>query len=134
MTVASFLGKSMNNIRPFCFTNFLCPILIGVLFHSQVAGGTAPEGRDGRDTLIPNPDFREGADLPAGWRLSAGPGRWLASDILEIEGRGQDPPTGGQMLPSNRGECTCSEWSPGILTPGVAALSPGLRRSTMTTI
>ena len=89
MTVASFLGKSMNNIRPFCFTNFLCPILIGVLFHSQVAGGTAPEGRDGRDTLIPNPDFREGADLPAGWRLSAGPGRWLASDILEIEGRGQ---------------------------------------------
>ncbi len=40
------------------------------------------------ENLAPNPDFREGTDGPAGWRLSGGEGRWLDRQILEITGTG----------------------------------------------
>ncbi len=39
--------------------------------------------------LLPNPDFRQGGDRPEGWRLSAGQGRWLDREVLEVTGTGQ---------------------------------------------
>jgi len=42
-----------------------------------------------KDNLAPNPDFREGADKPAGWKLSGGQGRWVDREVLEITGTGR---------------------------------------------
>lgn len=41
-----------------------------------------------KGNLAPNPEFRQGTDKPAGWKLSGGQGRWIDRDILEITGTG----------------------------------------------
>jgi len=69
----------------------------GLAFFSFLFVASASFGETGADqqpmkgphSLIPNPDFREGNDLPTGWKSSSEPARWLDRDILEIEGRGQ---------------------------------------------
>ncbi len=39
--------------------------------------------------IVPNADFTEGQDAPAGWKLSGGQGRWVERNILEVTGTGK---------------------------------------------
>jgi hypothetical protein len=57
-------------------------IAIGIALLAGPAVSAAAEN------LAPNPDFREGSDKPAGWKLSGGQGRWIDRQILEITGTG----------------------------------------------
>lgn len=40
-------------------------------------------------SLVPNGQFDQGDDGPAGWRLSGGEGRWVDRNVLEISGSGK---------------------------------------------
>ncbi len=73
-----------------CFVLFSGLLLIGVSssIGSEENSAVIPRSTT-HATLVPNCDFREGDNSPAGWKLLSGPGRWLDKDILEIEGRGQ---------------------------------------------
>ncbi len=37
---------------------------------------------------VPNPEFDQGGDAPAGWTLSGGQGRWVDRQVLEVTGTG----------------------------------------------
>ncbi len=47
----------------------------------SAAAAPAPE--------VPNADFDQGADAPAGWKLSGGKGRWVNREFLEVTGDGK---------------------------------------------
>ena len=42
---------------------------------------TAPAAED---RTVPNADFTEGQELPAGWKLSGGQGRWVDREVLAV--------------------------------------------------
>jgi hypothetical protein len=48
-------------------------------------GAVAPAAET---NLLPNPDFTEGTDAPAGWTLSGGEGRWVERNVLAVTGTG----------------------------------------------
>jgi hypothetical protein len=75
---------------------------IGSILVSLVllAGAAIADAQD-----IPNPDFTEGTDQPAGWTLSGGQGRWVDHQLLEVTGTGKD---------SNRWNCDVA-FTPGGL-------------------
>ncbi|MCU0979961.1 MAG: hypothetical protein MUF25_12445, partial [Pirellulaceae bacterium] len=43
----------------------------------------------GEASSIPNPEFDQGEQLPAGWILQ-GAGRWVDRQALEVTGNGED--------------------------------------------
>ena len=57
---------------------------------------TAPAAED---RMVPNADFTEGQELPAGWKLSGGQGRWVDREVLEVTGTGKG---------SNAWQCQCN--------------------------
>ncbi len=59
----------------------VCAVLMGVSASASAAEQPAP---------IPNPEFRQGSDGPAGWTLSGGKGHWVDRDMLEVTGQGSD--------------------------------------------
>lgn len=88
MTIALFSPECTNRL-PGWVAWVVCSILLGVLWHSQAVVVASEERLEKPVSLISNPDFREGTDLPADWKLSSPPGRWLDRNILEIEGQGK---------------------------------------------
>jgi len=81
--------------KPIVFVRATTLLVLGFLFFALLTLASFGETEASRQppealrSLIPNPDFRAGEDLPAGWKFSSEPARWLDRDILEIEGRGQ---------------------------------------------
>ena len=48
---------------------------------------------------LPNPDFTQGNDAPAGWTLSGGQGRWIDGNLLEVTPFVNFPVTSRSALP-----------------------------------
>jgi hypothetical protein len=54
------------------------------------ATGLAAAVADDPANLAPNPQFSAGADVPTGWSVARGKGRWIDRSILEIQGSGRE--------------------------------------------
>jgi len=66
--------------RPFRASSPVAVVLIACLLFGVVRVASAAP---------PNADFTEGADVPAGWRLEGGQGRWVDRQFLEVTGDGK---------------------------------------------
>jgi len=63
------------------------PAILAIL---ALAGGSAARSEENSSVAVPNSEFSQGNNNPAGWKLSGGQGRWVDHNILEVTGNGND--------------------------------------------
>ena len=77
-------------------------LVIATILWAAAAALAAPAA----EIQVPNAEFKEGTDGPAGWQLSGGQGRWIDRSVLEVTGTGSG---------SNQWQSGPLEFTPGSL-------------------